>query len=306
MNNKIKTHGFAFLTILLWGSAFPFTRSMGDAISPSALCFERCCISAVVLLIVGKLCHIRKPFRKKDLLWFFLSGALGFSAYFIFFNVGMSTLTSATGSIVTTSSPILTAIGLYTIYHERINRIGWFSIICAFGGVAVLLLWNGVLSINIGILWMFLCGSVFAGYSVLNRKFNEMGYSAMEVVTYSALFGAIQTLPFLPALLHDMTTAGLTANLSGIYLGVFPSALAYLSWSKAIAIADRTSEVTNYMFVNPLIAAIIGFIMLREVPDMGTFIGGAIIIASVIVFTLKGAEPAPDKAINSKTADAKL
>lgn len=306
MNNKIKTHGLAFLTILLWGSAFPFTRFMGDAISSSALCFERCCISAIVLLIIGKICHIRKPFHKKDLLWFFLSGALGFSAYFMFFNIGMSTLTSATGSIVTTASPILTAIGLYTIYHERINWIGWISIACAFGGVAVLLLWNGVLSINIGILWMFLCGSVFAGYSVLNRKFNEMGYTAMEVVTYSAVFGAIQTVFFLPDLLHDMASAGLAANLSGIYLSVFPSALAYLSWSKAISLADRTSEVTNYMFVNPLIAAIIGFIMLREVPDMGTFIGGAIIIASVIVFTLKGAGAAKDPEGNPKLSDRKL
>lgn len=305
MNNKIKTHSLAFLTILLWGSAFPFTRFLGDAISSSALCFERCCISAIVLLIIGKICHIRKPFCKKDLLWFFLSGVLGFSAYFMFFNIGLSTLTSATGSIVTTSSPILTAIGLYTIYHERINWIGWISIACAFGGVAVLLLWNGVLSINIGILWMFLCGSVFAGYSVLNRKFAEMGYTAMEVVTYSAVFGAIQTMVFLPDLIHDMANAGLSANLSGIYLSVFPSALAYLSWSKAIAIADRTSEVTNYMFVNPLVAAIIGFIMLREVPDMGTFIGGAIIIASVIVFTLKGAGAAQTKQGHPKLADVK-
>ena len=110
---------------------------------------------------------------------------------------------------------------------------------------------------------------------------------------------------FLPDLIHDMANAGLSANLSGIYLSVFPSALAYLSWSKAIAIADRTSEVTNYMFVNPLVAAIIGFIMLREVPDMGTFIGGAIIIASVIVFTLKGAGAAQTKQGHPKLADVK-
>ena len=40
--------------------------------------------------------------------------------------------------------------------------------------------------------------------------------------------------------------------------------------------------------------------MLREVPDMGTFIGGAIIIASVIVFTLKEPElHKPSKGIQS-------
>lgn len=52
--------------------------------------------------------------------------------------------------------------------------------------------------------------------------------------------------------------------------------------------AERTSIVTNYLFINPLIAAVIGFLLLGEIPDMGTFIGGAIIIISVVVFTLKG------------------
>ena len=35
-------------------------------------------------------------------------------------------------------------------------------------------------------------------------------------------------------------------------------------------------------------ASVLGFIMLTEVPDMGTIIGGVIIIASVVVFSLKG------------------
>ena len=189
MNSKIKTHSLAFLTILLWGSAFPFTRFLGDAISSSALCFERCCISAIVLLIIGKICHIRKPFCKKDLLRFFLSGVLGFSAYFMFFNIGLSTLTSATGSIVTTSipDPDRHRASIRSTTNGSTGSAGSLSHV-------LLAVWRysccgmECLSINIGILWMFLCGSVFAGYSVLNRKFAEMGYTAMEVVTYSAVF----------------------------------------------------------------------------------------------------------------------
>lgn len=115
-----------------------------------------------------------------------------------------------------------------------------------------------------------------------------MGYTAMEVVTYSAIFGAIQMLIFLPGAVMDMAGADTTANLAALYLGIMPSAAAYYFWSKAIVLAERTSEVTNYLFVNPLIAAIIGFLMLREIPDTGTFIGGAIIIISVIVFSTKG------------------
>ncbi len=286
--NKIKVNLYAFITVLLWGSSFPFTRLIGDGISSWSLGFIRCFLAAVILLAIGKAGHMRKPFRREDLLWFFLSGLLGFSLYFVFFNMGLATLSSATGSIITAASPVLTAIAVSRLYNERINLMGWAAILCAFGGVAVLLLWNGILSINIGILWMFLCALVFAGYNVLNRKFSQMGYTAMEVVTYSAIFGAIQMLIFLPGAVMDMAGADTTANLAALYLGIMPSAAAYYFWSKAIVLAERTSEVTNYLFVNPLIAAIIGFLMLREIPDTGTFIGGAIIIISVIVFSTKG------------------
>ena len=52
--------------------------------------------------------------------------------------------------------------------------------------------------------------------------------------------------------------------------------------------AERTSEVTNFMFVTPLLSTIMGFIILHEVPNAGTFIGGVIIIISIVVFNLKG------------------
>lgn len=286
--NKLKVHMYSFLTILLWGSSFPFTRVIGSDISSYSLGFIRCFLAAVILLIIGKACHIRKPFCRKDLLWFFLSGILGFSVYFIFFNLGMATLTSATGSIITAASPILTAIAAMKLYDERINLIGWLSIICAFAGVLILILWEGVLSINTGIFWMLGVALVFSAYNLLNRKFSEMGYTAMEIVTYSALFGAIQMLIFLPQTISDVMQAPLSSNLAALYLGVMPSAVAYFFWSKALVLTSRTSEVTNYLFINPLMAAVIGFIMLGETPDMGTYIGGAVIIISVIVFTLKG------------------
>lgn len=288
MNNKIKMNLYAFLTVLIWGSGFPFTRMIGDQISSCSLGFIRCFWSAAVLLVIGKIIHIRKPFHQKDLLWFFLSGALGFSLYFTLFSIGLETLSSATGSIITAMTPILVAMAAMKMYGERINLIGWISIFCAFGGVVVLLLWNGVLSINMGAAWMMLSAIAFAGYNLLNRKFARIGYTDIEVATYSAIFGTIQSLMFLPQTIQDMLRADMTSNLSAVYLGVVAGAAAYYLWSKALALAERTSEVTNYLFINPLIAAVIGFLMLREMPDMGTFIGGVIIIVSVVVFSTKG------------------
>ena len=51
--NRIKVNIYAFLTILLWGSGFPFTRVIGDEISPYSLSFIRCALAAVILLVIG-------------------------------------------------------------------------------------------------------------------------------------------------------------------------------------------------------------------------------------------------------------
>lgn len=288
MSNKMKVNLYAFITVMIWGSGFPFTRMIDGQLSSVSLGFIRCMLSAVVMIIIGRRYKIRKPFCRKDIFLFFVSGALGFSMYLTFFSLGLETLSSATGSIITAITPILVAMAAVKLYGERINLIGWISIFCAFAGVVILLLWNGILSINIGAVWMLLTAIVFAGYNLMSRRFSNMGYTDVEVTTYSAIFGTIQTVVFMPGAISEMMQADIYSNLSAIYLGVIAGGAAYYLWSKALVLSERTSEVTNYLFVNPLIAAIIGFLMLHEMPDMGTYIGGVIIIASVVIFSIKG------------------
>lgn len=296
MNNKLSMHFMALGTVVLWGSAFPFTKVIGDEITAYPLAAMRCIIAAVILVIIGKAAGIRKPFSKNDLGWFFLSGMFGFSLFFIFMNMGIATLTSATSSIVSSSSPIMTAILVCIIYKERINLIGWLSIAGAFAGVLILILWNGVISINTGIIWMFLSACVFAGYNVLGRLFTAKGYTGLEVVCYSAIFGGIQMLAFVPSCITQIAAASAGANIAMIYLGVMPTGLAYYFWNKAIGMARRTNDVANYTFLTPFVASVIGFVLLAEVPDISTLIGGAVIIISVILFGTKGnPDRLPDK-----------
>lgn len=276
-----------FFTVFLWASAFPLTKVAMAHYTPNALGFVRCAVAAIFLLIIGILNHIRKP-HKKDILWFFLSGGLGFTLYMITFNTGIQTLTSATSSIIIATTPIMTAMVSSKCYGEKINKLGWFTIALAFIGVLILLLWDGVFSINIGLIWTICAAIVFCGYNILNRKLSSMGYTALEIVTYSIFCGAILLAVFSPQGVSQVITAEPKHILSVIYLGAMPSALAYFLWGKAMYLAEKTSEVTNFMFVTPLLSTALGFMLLKEIPNMGTFIGGAIIILSIILFNLKG------------------
>ncbi|MFT8316021.1 MAG: EamA family transporter [Clostridium sp.] len=287
MSQKSKVNMLGFFTVFLWASAFPLTKVAMAHYTPNALGFVRCAVAAIFLLIIGILNHIRKP-QKKDIPWFFLSGGLGFTLYMITFNTGIQTLTSATSSIIIATTPIMTAVVSSKCYGEKINKLGWFTIALAFIGVLILLLWDGVFSINIGLIWTICAAIVFCGYNILNRKLSSMGYTALEIVTYSMFCGAILLAVFSPQGVSQVITAEPKHILSVIYLGAIPSALAYFLWGKAMYLAEKTSEVTNFMFVTPLLSTALGFMLLKEIPNMGTFIGGAIIILSIILFNLKG------------------
>ena len=66
MSNRLKVNIFAFVTVLLWGSGFPFTRVIGDQISSFNLGLIRCVFAAGILLIIGAFTGMRKPFSIKD------------------------------------------------------------------------------------------------------------------------------------------------------------------------------------------------------------------------------------------------
>lgn len=288
MNDRLKLNICAFITVLLWASAFPLTKIACRQFSPNSLGLTRCVIAAVFLIIIGSFSHMRKPFRKKDVLYFVLAGGLGFALYMVFFNTGMLTLTSATSSIIIASTPIMTAIGARKLYGERIKPAGWISIAMAFIGVVVLLLWDGILSINTGLIWTLAAAIVFCGYNLLNRRLCALGYTSIEIVTYSMICGAILLMVFLPETVENLSNIDIKGIAVVLYMGIMPSAVSYALWAKAMDLAKNTNEVTNYMFITPLLSTVMGFIMLGEIPDMGTFIGGAVIIASVIIFNIKG------------------
>ena len=287
MKDKAKSAVLAFTTVFLWSSAFPLTKIATEYIDPNQLGFLRCTIASVMLLIIGKIYNIRLP-KLKHIPLFLLSGGLGFSMYMITFNTGMLSLSSAMGSLIIATTPVLTAIGATFIYKEKIKPIGWIAIGGAFGGVSVLLLWGSDITYSNGIWWTCCAAFVFCCYNLLNRKLLSMGYNAVECVTWSMTCGAIILLPFLPDAVTQASNASLAALVVIIYLGSMPSAMAYLLWSKAFSLVEKTSDVTNYQFLTPLISTALGLIILNEIPGSSTIVGGIIIIISVIIFGLKG------------------
>lgn len=295
---KKSYHFYAIITIIFWALAFVFTRLGLQYFDVYSLSFLRYLVASITLLVIICFIKINRP-KKEDLFSFILSGALGFFLYVILFNKGTALVSAATSSIIIATVPVFTALLATFFYKERLKIYQWLAIGIEFMGILVLTLMNGSFSINEGVLWLLIAALCLASYNILQRKLTKT-YSALQASTYSIFFATIMLCIFLPGSINKAIHAPLIQMLYVLILGVFSSAIAYIAWAKAISLAEKTTYVSNYMFVTPFLTTILGFIMINEIPDKATILGGIIILSGLFIFNKESfLEPFKNKKLSS-------
>lgn len=295
---KKSYHFYAIITIIFWALAFVFTRLGLQYFDVYSLSFLRYLVASITLLVIICFIKINRP-KKEDLFSFILSGALGFFLYVILFNKGTALVSAATSSIIIATVPVFTALLATFFYKEKLKIYQWIAIGIEFMGILVLTLMNGSFSINEGILWLLIAALCLASYNILQRKLTKT-YSALQASTYSIFFATIMLCIFLPGSINKAIHAPLIQMLYVLILGVFSSAIAYIAWAKAISLAEKTTYVSNYMFVTPFLTTILGFIMINEIPDKATILGGIIILSGLFIFNKESfLEPFKNKKLSS-------
>ena len=291
MGRQTKVHLYALITIFVWATGFSFTKLALAHFSPNAVGLLRYLIASAALLPFVLLQKMKLP-SPRDIPLFFAAGAMGFSLYMVTFNQGMRTLTSATSSILIATAPILTALLAIFCFKEKIYALGFCAVAIEFGGILILTLWNGAFSINEGVLWTLAAALLISGYNLMQRVLTRR-YTALQSTAYSIFAGTLLLLVFLPETLVQLPTAPAVPLGAVIFMGLFPSALGYVFWAKALSIARMTSTVTNYMFLTPFLSTLLGYLVVIETPDFSTLLGGALILLGLILFRVSARDASP-------------
>ena len=284
MTNRMKAILGASATIAVWATAFPFGKFALQSVDALTLSVARVVGGAILMLVIGvfKGLHIPTSWREWGI--YILLGATGNFVYQVVFNEGLRTIPAATSSIIMALTPLTTALLALVVYKDRIRPIGWIFTITAFIGVAIIILWNSTLTIPMGALWTLLGMILFAIYNILNRGLSLKGYNSITIAMWSMFTGAIMALPFADHAIEMIIQAPLSAQLAMVYLAFFSSALGFVFWSYAFEHAEKVSDVTNFMYISPIVAAIVAAFLLGEYPNMGLYIGAPIILGSLFLF----------------------
>ncbi|MBJ9276029.1 DMT family transporter [Citrobacter amalonaticus] len=283
MNREVLLSQFyAFLTVAIWSSAYVYTKVALMTFSATALGLMRCGVATLCLMVLLTL-NRQLTIKWRHIPVFMLSGASGFSLYFIAFNTGSLTLNPTTASIIIALCPIISALLARMIFKEKLRMSQWLATLTAFSAVLFISLQEGSLLISQGIIWMLGAAALLALYNVIQRRMNQQ-ISTLQMTAYSFLFGTVMLLGYAPDALSELLDAPSGAVTLVIYLGLFPGAVAYITWGKALSLAENTGQVTHWMFLTPCLALLLEYIVSGTSPGKVTLVGGAIILLCLLCF----------------------
>ena len=277
----------ATISILMWSTNLPATRYLLSYYSPGSIALLRSLGSVIFLCIIGVLTKIRLP-KMKDLHMFAICGVSGIFLFLVFQTLGARHVVSGVGSFIINSSPVFTIILATILLKERVKPICWFGVVLSFGGLMIIMVNQATeLSFNVGIVFLLLTSFVTSIFNISLRSLLK-NYKFLEVVTYAIVAATILMTVFIPSTLPELPESTLVANLILLYLGVFPGALAHITWTFALSRAEKTTHVTVFLYLTPFVASVIGYFWLDETFSLWSFFGGVVIVAGMAMTNLLG------------------
>ncbi|HET8680778.1 MAG TPA: DMT family transporter [Micromonosporaceae bacterium] len=272
----------AGLTVLLWASAFVGIRGAAPHFSPGALALGRLLVGAAAL---GLILLVRREGWPARAAWpgIVVSGVLWFGLYMVALNWGEETVDAGTASMIIGIGPIVIALLSGWLLKEGLPAHLLAGLAVAFTGAAVvgLSMSDGGRTSVLGVLLCVLAALSYA-VGVVCEKPALRHASALQVTTFGCLVGAVACLPFAGQLASELAEAPALATLNMVYLGVFPTALAFTTWAYALA-RTPAGKLGALTYAVPVLVILMSWAVLREVPGWLTFAGGLLCVVGLAV-----------------------
>ncbi|MEX2534823.1 MAG: DMT family transporter [Trueperaceae bacterium] len=270
--------------VVLWASAFPVIKVGLEGLGVLHLTLLRHLVASLCFAPFLALTRQRLFPEKRDVLPFMLLGAVGIGLYHTALNAGELRVSAGATSLIIGAAPALTAVLARIFLNDRLPVLGWIGSLVSFAGIALIVVGDSA-AVGFDPYALFVLVSALAAaiYFVWQKPFYTR-YRASEVTAFATWGGTLPLLAFLPGLGGDVADAG-SGVLAAVYLGVFPSAVAYSLLAFALARTPVT-VVSAYLYAVPVFALLFSWALLGEVPTLVTLIGGAIAITGIVLVNI--------------------
>lgn len=286
---KILANIAAVLVMIAWGTSFLSSKVLmvSGGFTPVEVFVYRFAFAYLIFL-----CFTYKKIlanNKRDELLLLICGMCAGSIYFIAENYALQLTTTGNVSLLVSISPIFTTILMAIIYRFVPQPNVIIGSVIAFVGVGCIIFSNGEgFEINpVGDLIALSASISWAIYTIVVKLLTPI-YSSLFITRKLFFYGLITALPLLFVqheplhlnLLFDINSPQYLLNF--LFLGLFCSAFAYFAWNEVMKILGPIKS-NNYLYVQPLVTMIAGYIVLNEQIFILGYIGCILIIGGIFI-----------------------
>lgn len=276
-----------------WASAFVVIRGIGPHVSPIAMAEGRLLVGAAVLGVIWGMNAlynggVRLP-RGRTLALTIGYGALWFALYTVLVNAAEQHLDAGTTALLVNIAPIIVAVLAGAFLQEGFPPLLVVGIAISFAGAAVIAFTGDGRRDGAGVA-LAVAAALLYGISVVAQKLVLRTVDPLTATALGAGVGAIVPLPWAPRLFDELAAAPMSSTVGVIYLGLVPTALAFLLW--AYALAHTPAGVTaSSSYAVPGLSILLSWAFLAETPTAWGLLGGVLCLVGVAVSRLSPRRP---------------
>ena len=267
----------AALSPLIFGTTYLLTTQFLPPGRPLLAALMRSLPTGLVLVVGGRL-----PPRN----WigrFLVLSVLWASGVFPLLFIAAYRLPGGVASVINSLTPILVVIISVPLLGTRIRSVQILAGVLGVAGVALLVLTSAARLDGPGILAMVGAVTMLGVATVLTKRWGHPpGMNAIRVTGWTFLFAGLTLAPI------TLAVEGLPSRVTGreigglVYLVLISGVLAYALWFWGIGQLSAAS-VTFLSLLNPVMAAVLGWVVLDQRLNHTQVLGAVVVLVSVVL-----------------------
>jgi len=242
---------------------------------------------SVLLLLPSVLLKNRdelKSMQRKDWLLCAVSGifiGLHFTAYF----EALQWTSIAAAVVLSDTEVLFLALAMVLLFRKKLSGGAWLSILLAFGGSIVIAMADSSAGTSTlrGTLLGLSSGILMSVYTMIGavcrKKVSTTVYTFLVYCMAGLTVMAVAILGGTPLLGYGVINVGL-----GLGLAVFPTLLGHSVFSWGLKYLPPTF-IASAKLLEPVLAAIMGWLLFRENPGWQVAVGGAIVVMGIALYS---------------------
>jgi len=282
--SRTKLYLLIGLMTFIWALNYIVTKAVSPHLPLLTLAAVRTVVAGLCVLPVF-LIKGEGRWRRQDLPAMLVLGLCGVAMNQIFFVMGMGQTSVAHAAIIAAVAPVQVLLLAAIRGQEKLNSWKLAGLAVAFSGVGLLQLSKGgsAGASTVGDLFIYGSTLLFAGFSVYGKDYTQrLGTFTMTGFAY--MLSGVAMLPVVGFTGQNVAWGQLSWTVwAGIfYMASCSSVLAYLIFYYALTWVPA-SRVAAFSYTQPILASLLGWLLLGESLTMVVMASAALVLAGVLL-----------------------